>query len=261
MREDASGCGGGGGGGDDDWGVRLERERTFDIEHGAGAGGWAGGGAGAGSKGAAELDAWGSDGDDLCAGGAQGNSAWARAVRRQRAAEAAATVAAAAAAASAAAASAPRPRAGPPRAAAGPAFVGAGYVPPATAGPAPAPARPPQRGPPPPSAPAAPARALPAAEAALRRARDAAAWAAFVAAPPAVITTSNVPFPTGPHDDVLWLGEGASKQTVKEVRRDALLKWHPDKFCQRFGSRLGGAREAVLARVKAVAQAINAIGA
>ena len=50
--------------------------------------------------------------------------------------------------------------------------------------------------------------------------------------------------------------DAARKARLKK----ALLRWHPDKFLQSFGSRLAAdEREAILQRVTEVSQAINSL--
>lgn len=54
--------------------------------------------------------------------------------------------------------------------------------------------------------------------------------------------------------------EGRDEQ--RRRLRTELVRWHPDKFQGRFGRRLApGEAEAVLARVNALSQALNAINA
>lgn len=59
--------------------------------------------------------------------------------------------------------------------------------------------------------------------------------------------------------------DGQDRAAVRKRLREELLRWHPDKFIARFGSRLPPAshpeRDAVLQRVTATSQALNALSA
>ena len=82
------------------------------------------------------------------------------------------------------------------------------------------------------------------------------------------LTPDDIPWPAGLRsagDNVLSLAPSLSAAEVKKLVRTAQLRWHPDKFSQRFSaamSRLVGgeaAAAAVLEKVKDLAQQINAI--
>lgn len=52
--------------------------------------------------------------------------------------------------------------------------------------------------------------------------------------------------------------DGASDAAQRAAFREASLRWHPDKFVQRFGEGLAPAdRERTLARVQSIAQELN----
>ena len=53
------------------------------------------------------------------------------------------------------------------------------------------------------------------------------------------------------------MGPELSAEERKALIREGLLRWHPDKFAQRFAARLPEDRAPVLARVNALAQEIN----
>ena len=73
------------------------------------------------------------------------------------------------------------------------------------------------------------------------------------------IRLSDIPFP--PKDNPLLLpkrGEDATSAERKQAFRAASLRWHPDKFVQRFGDALhDGDREEILERVTATFQLVN----
>jgi len=75
----------------------------------------------------------------------------------------------------------------------------------------------------------------------------------FAASPPELLDVGNVPWP-----DLTLLREAIASGVV-EVKALARM-WHPDKFLQRFGDRLGEAgsaeRELVMERVTEVATAV-----
>ena len=97
------------------------------------------------------------------------------------------------------------------------------------------------------------------------RAADDDAWAAFASSKStAEITAADIPWPAAgdadPLPGVLALPLGDRKVRLRLLQR----RWHPDKFTQRFGARLGGQggeRDAALQRVTAISQAINAVAA
>lgn len=90
------------------------------------------------------------------------------------------------------------------------------------------------------------------------------AWAVFEAdveeGTIAEIRLAQIPFP--PKDNALLLlpnrGQGATDAERKQAFRAASLRWHPDKFTQRFGGRLNDAeRGEILERVTATFQLVN----
>ena len=79
------------------------------------------------------------------------------------------------------------------------------------------------------------------------------------------ISSEKLPFKDlEPREIVMILLEevkGKEKQLVKETIREAIRKWHPDKFLQKHGHRIMDLeKDAVMERVKMVAQAINDYG-
>lgn len=92
-------------------------------------------------------------------------------------------------------------------------------------------------------------------------------------AAPAVLRASDIPWPGGfdagksdaENGNVLSLAPTLAALEVKAIVRAAQRQWHPDKFAQRFGRAMEGLvggeaeREAVLEKVKLLAQQINAI--
>jgi NF-kappa-B inhibitor-like protein 1 len=89
------------------------------------------------------------------------------------------------------------------------------------------------------------------------------AWAGFEAdvddGTIAEIGLSDIPFP--PKDNVLLLanrGQDATGAERKRAFRAASLRWHPDKFVQRFGARLHDTeRDDILDKVTATFQLVN----
>eukprot|EP00929_Paragymnodinium_shiwhaense_P033283 TRINITY_DN18302_c0_g1_i1.p1 TRINITY_DN18302_c0_g1~~TRINITY_DN18302_c0_g1_i1.p1 ORF type:complete len:958 (-),score=254.78 TRINITY_DN18302_c0_g1_i1:110-2983(-) len=76
----------------------------------------------------------------------------------------------------------------------------------------------------------------------------------------ATLGMRDVPWPSGPKDNPLRVDPKAHPAMIRSQLRAGLLRWHPDKFEQRFGSLLptsGAARSDVLNRVKEVAQHLN----
>ena len=211
-------------GGDDDWAARLRAAAFLDQRDGGRA-----------------PSGFGADGGDGAIGGAWTAAAAAlrarlREKRQRRAAAAAGTPP-----------SAPAPSAAP-RPAAPPAQPCAGAPPrPASAG-ARAAAR---------SAPSL--QTTPAALAAIR-ARDEAAWSAFVDAG-SIVSLADVPWPSGSAANPMAFDFALSPAARKQALRALQRRWHPDKFQQRCSSRFASdaVRAAALARVTAVSQAINAL--
>jgi NF-kappa-B inhibitor-like protein 1 len=89
------------------------------------------------------------------------------------------------------------------------------------------------------------------------------AWAGFEAdvddGSIAAIRLSDIPFP--PRDNVLLLpnrGQDATVSERKQAFRAASLRWHPDKFVQKYGPRLHDTdRDEILERVTATFQLVN----
>lgn len=103
-----------------------------------------------------------------------------------------------------------------------------------------------------------------------RRAADEEAWAAFEAASKSNLTMDDVPWPyLGPAGAGGASSDAQQRYVVgihpdmslaeQRVRiRKAQRRWHPDKFVQKHGARVAeSAQDAVMERVKVVAQAIN----
>ena len=67
--------------------------------------------------------------------------------------------------------------------------------------------------------------------------------------------TARVPWPPSVEDVLrgMVLAAGGDKATAaKQVYRRATLRWHPDKFVNKFGAKLSGAhREEILSKVRA----------
>jgi len=77
---------------------------------------------------------------------------------------------------------------------------------------------------------------------------------------PPTLRLADVPFPTGPQENPLRLDPASHPAVLRSQLRAGILRWHPDKFEQRFGRLLpaqGAERESVLGRVKAIAQQLN----
>ena len=75
---------------------------------------------------------------------------------------------------------------------------------------------------------------------------------------PPTITLASIPLP--PASNPLCLRAGASAPEKKAALRKASLRWHPDKFTQRFGRKIAtGQSEAIHAAVTSVFQSINAL--
>ena len=89
-------------------------------------------------------------------------------------------------------------------------------------------------------------------------------WQAFEAGPPDSLTPADVPWPPSPEAMLAhYTRERAGDEPVKASHlklafKQVSLRWHPDKFVGKFGAKMAEAhREAVLDRVKGVAQAVN----
>eukprot|EP01043_Picozoa_sp_COSAG02_P003423 COSAG02_NODE_83_length_39665_cov_25.213719_22_plen_419_part_00 len=73
---------------------------------------------------------------------------------------------------------------------------------------------------------------------------------------PPTITLASIPMP--PISNPLCLRHGASEKEKKAALRKASLRWHPDKFTQKFGRKIAaGQSEAIHAAVTSVFQSIN----
>ena len=73
---------------------------------------------------------------------------------------------------------------------------------------------------------------------------------------PPTITLASIPMP--PESNPLCLRPGASEKEKKAALRKASLRWHPDKFTQKFGRKIAaGQSEAIHAAVTSVFQSIN----
>eukprot|EP00928_Gymnodinium_smaydae_P031079 TRINITY_DN22933_c0_g1_i1.p1 TRINITY_DN22933_c0_g1~~TRINITY_DN22933_c0_g1_i1.p1 ORF type:complete len:376 (-),score=84.36 TRINITY_DN22933_c0_g1_i1:26-1153(-) len=131
---------------------------------------------------------------------------------------------------------------------------------------APPPPPPPPRAPP--AAPRAPAQPSAAALDAALSAHEA-AWAKFDAAATSTsaIGLSDVPWPdaaAGAANVLVQhaLQRGQEANDVKGVLRRLQLRWHPDKWAQRYVARLRpGEAETILARVKGISQLVNSLKA
>jgi len=74
----------------------------------------------------------------------------------------------------------------------------------------------------------------------------------------------DIPWPSGLPENPIHIDPGGHPAVVRSQLRAGLLRWHPDKFAQRFGSffSAGGTEfESALARVKAIAQQLNRLNA
>ena len=110
------------------------------------------------------------------------------------------------------------------------------------------------------------------ARAAARAAAHALAWERFLTAQAAGgdaagIRFEDVPWPCAPAggdvaEEAMMLPAALRNDAEARRRavREALRRWHPDKFGQRFGARLAAVdRDRILERVKAVSQALTAL--
>jgi hypothetical protein len=110
------------------------------------------------------------------------------------------------------------------------------------------------------------------ADSAARAALHAQAWERFImaqvtAGDDAAIRFDDVPWPAVPPggdlaEEAMMLPAAlrGDADARRRAVREALRRWHPDKFGQRFGSRLAAAdRDRILERVKAVSQALTAL--
>lgn len=77
-----------------------------------------------------------------------------------------------------------------------------------------------------------------------------------------VLKFDDVPWPSvkGQDFDITVLFDGMNKtgDEYKKYLRDQQIRWHPDKFLQRFGSRLHVSdKERIVQRVTALSQILN----
>jgi hypothetical protein len=85
----------------------------------------------------------------------------------------------------------------------------------------------------------------------------AASWDAFCSNPPSTISQADIPWPDIDVLEQLYMCGDAKAVDAKKLRAD----WHPDKFTQKFGSRLAPEeRESILRAVTDLAGRINAMG-
>ena len=123
--------------------------------------------------------------------------------------------------------------------------------------------------PPPPShaaPPQAPSPTLSSGEAQAARARDSAAWKKFAetasGSSEVLIGEKQVPWPCQGDNVPLPGHQDMEPQARKVAVRQLQLRWHVDKFTQKFGrhlSNVSNQNEATLRRVVAISQALNAI--
>jgi hypothetical protein len=84
-----------------------------------------------------------------------------------------------------------------------------------------------------------------------------ASWDAFCSNPPSSISQADIPWPDMDVLEQLYMCGDAKAVDAKKLRAD----WHPDKFTQKFGSRLAPEeRESILRAVTDLAGRINAMG-
>lgn len=94
------------------------------------------------------------------------------------------------------------------------------------------------------------------------RARDEARWteleAKIAQSDSMNLKEVNIPWPSGPKENPLRIDSNGHPKVVRSQLRAGLLRWHPDKFEQKFGQLLGEERRSILGRVKALAQQLTA---
>ena len=75
------------------------------------------------------------------------------------------------------------------------------------------------------------------------------------------LSCADIPWPSGPQDNLLNFDLTAPPDKLKRLVRAAWLRWHPDKFVQKFGDILmsGVEHKKIMQRLKEVAQHINDI--
>lgn len=96
------------------------------------------------------------------------------------------------------------------------------------------------------------------------RARDEARWKLLeektAEAESLTLREAELPWPSGPVENPLRIDPEGHPKVVRSQLRAGLLRWHPDKFEQKFGRFLPSKekeRGAILARVKALAQQLT----
>ncbi|CAK9012957.1 unnamed protein product [Durusdinium trenchii] len=75
-----------------------------------------------------------------------------------------------------------------------------------------------------------------------------------------ILQEAKIPWPSGPLENPLRIDPEGHPKVVRSQLRAGLLRWHPDKFQQKFGQFLPSLekeRSAILARVKALAQQLT----
>jgi hypothetical protein len=94
---------------------------------------------------------------------------------------------------------------------------------------------------------------------AAQRAEDKNRWEQFISSSGRV-TLARIPFPSGPEGNCLWLSLDMDIEDRRKMVREALMRWHPDKFAQKFSARLDHAeRDSILAKVNDIASEIAAV--
>jgi len=74
------------------------------------------------------------------------------------------------------------------------------------------------------------------------------------------LRSRSIPWPSGPAGNPLHIDPGGHPSVVRSQLRSGLLRWHPDKFAQRFGALLPSepaVKDKILDRVKEIAQQLN----
>jgi len=90
------------------------------------------------------------------------------------------------------------------------------------------------------------------------RQTDDAKWLKFLKNTPAIIRFVDVPWPSGHNENILSIPDTMAHVEKKLIIKVAQLRWHPDKFTQKFGSLLHEHESAKInEKVKEVAQHIN----
>eukprot|EP00026_Physarum_polycephalum_P011560 Phypoly_transcript_11795.p1 GENE.Phypoly_transcript_11795~~Phypoly_transcript_11795.p1 ORF type:complete len:392 (-),score=107.64 Phypoly_transcript_11795:11-1138(-) len=88
--------------------------------------------------------------------------------------------------------------------------------------------------------------------------KDEEKWVEFEDLSLAEISLKDVPWPSGPAHNILGIKENLPFSAKKQLVRAGLLRWHPDKFMQKFGSKLVAEdKNLILEKVKEISQSIN----